>query len=153
MYEKKRYEKKGWTHMTTDIAIQMKIDASIEKIWKALTDSALLSEWTWKTNFVPIVGYKIEFQAIPTEWWDGVIRGNVLKVEKPHLLSYTWDSAGESTIVTFHLKKDSERKTQLFFEQSGFSEETKALKGTIIGAKEAWQTSLKKLQETVKKIE
>lgn len=139
--------------MTTDITIQMKVDASIEQVWTALTDSSLLSEWIWKTNFVPIVGYKIEFQATPTEWWDGIIRGNVLKVEKPHLLSYTWDSAGESTIVTFHLKKESETKTQLLFEQSGFSDETKALKGAITDAEEAWQTSFKKLQETVKKIE
>ncbi len=62
----------------------------------------------------------------------------MLKVDEPHQLSYTWLSAGESTTVTWTLKKGSDGIVHLHFEQSGFSAETKARAGAIEGATYAW---------------
>ncbi|WP_249663542.1 SRPBCC domain-containing protein, partial [Lysinibacillus fusiformis] len=69
------------------------------------------------------------FRAEPNEWWDGIVHCEVLVVEEPHTLSYTWTSAGETTTVTWTLTQDSDGTTQLHLDQSGFSEETKARQG------------------------
>lgn len=63
----------------------------------------------------------------------------MLEVDEPHKLSYTWASQGETTTVTWTLKEDSVGTTHLHFEQSGFSEETKAYPGAIEGAISSWK--------------
>ena len=62
----------------------------------------------------------------------------MLEKEKPHKLSYTWASAGETTTITWTLPTGSDGGTHLHFEQTGFSEQTKATKGAIEGAKYSW---------------
>lgn len=56
-------------------------------------------------------------------------------MEEPHTLSYTWASAGETTTVTWTVTEGSDGTTHLHFDQSRFSEATKARQGAIEGAK------------------
>lgn len=73
----------------------------------------------------------------------------VLVVDKPRKLSYTWASAGESTIITWSLKKDTSDTTLLNLEQTGFSEATKAREGAINGAKFAWRNMGDQLEKVL----
>lgn len=133
-----------------DVTLDFQFKSSIEQVWNALTDSDALAKWIWKNDFKPTVGEKFQFRSEPNEWWDGIVNGEVLEVEEPHKLSYTWASAGETTTITWTLKTDSEDGTHLHFEQTGFSEETKATKGAIEGAKYSWMNfgeQLKKMLE------
>ncbi|MGE7543744.1 SRPBCC family protein [Sporosarcina newyorkensis] len=133
-----------------DVTLDLQFTSSIEQVWKALTDSDMLAKWIWNNDFKPAVGEKFQFRSEPNEWWDGIVNGEVLKVEEPHILSYTWASAGETTMITWTLKTGADAATHLHFEQTGFSEETKATKGAIEGAKYSWTNfgaQLKKVLE------
>ncbi|MEC0094047.1 SRPBCC family protein [Paenibacillus macquariensis] len=124
--------------MKPDVSLDYQFTSSIEQVWNALTDSDTLAKWIWSNDFKAIVGHKFQFRAEPNEWWDGIVDSEVLVVDEPHTLSYTWVSAGESTTVTWTLKKGSDGTTHLHFDQTGFSEATKARQGAIEGAKYAW---------------
>ncbi len=82
--------------MKPDVSLDFQFTSSIEQVWNALTDSDTLAKWIWKNDFKPVVGHKFQFRAEPNEWWDGIVDGEVLEVDEPNKLSYTWVSAGET---------------------------------------------------------
>ncbi|SFB23052.1 Uncharacterized conserved protein YndB, AHSA1/START domain [Lentibacillus halodurans] len=123
--------------MKSDVSLDFQFTSSIEQVWNALTDTDMLAKWIWENDFKPVVGHTFQFRAEPNEWWNGIVDGEVLEVEKPNKLSYTWESAGEKTTITWTLTKSSDG-THLHFDQTGFSEETKATKGALEGAKYSW---------------
>lgn len=135
--------------MTADVILDFHYEAPIEKVWEALTESNLLKEWIMDNNFKAEVGYNFEFTSEPNEWWDGIISGEVLVVEEPTKLEYKWISAGEETVVTWTLTQSTSKETDLHFEMSGFSEETKARPGAIQGAIYSWSEFAKKLKTIV----
>lgn len=49
--------------------------------------SETLAQWVMENNFKPIVGYKCQFR---NEEIDLIVDSEVLVVEKPYKLSYTW---------------------------------------------------------------
>ncbi|ALC88120.1 ATPase [Bacillus sp. FJAT-22090] len=138
--------------MKSDVSLEFQFTSSIEQVWNALTDSDTLAKWIWNNDFKPIVGHKFQFRAEPNEWWDGIVDSEVLVVDEPNKLSYTWVSAGESTIVTWTLKKGSDGIINLHLDQTGFSEATKAREGAIEGAKYAWMKMGEKLGKVVSEL-
>ncbi|WP_188455378.1 SRPBCC family protein [Virgibacillus oceani] len=135
--------------MKADVSLDFQFTSSIEQVWHALTDSEMLAKWIWENDFKPVVGHKFQFRAEPNEWWNGIVDCEVLEVEEPHKLSYIWASAGETTTITWTLNKESDGTTHLHFDQSGFSEETKARKGAIEGAKYSWMTFGEQLEKVL----
>ncbi|WP_210467874.1 SRPBCC domain-containing protein [Sporosarcina sp. 6E9] len=135
--------------MKPDVSLDFQFTSSIEQVWKALTESDMLAEWIWDNDFKPVVGHKFQFRAEPSEWWDGIVDGEVLVVDEPHRLSYTWASAGETTTVTWTLKEDSDGTVHLHLDQSGFSDATKATEGAIEGAKYGWTSMANKLEKVL----
>ena len=91
-------------HMGKDVSLDFEFKSSIEKVWTALTDSNKLAKWIYPNDFKPVVGHKFQFHAEPNQWWDGIINCEVLEVDEPNRLSYTWVSGGENTTVTWHLE-------------------------------------------------
>jgi uncharacterized protein YndB with AHSA1/START domain len=61
-----------------------------ERVWRALTDSKAMAEWLMPNDFVPKVGHKFRFDARPQRGWRGYVDCEVLEVEEPRKLSYTW---------------------------------------------------------------
>jgi uncharacterized protein YndB with AHSA1/START domain len=55
-------------------------------------------------DFKPVVGHQFQFRTEPTQWWNGIIDCEVLEVDEPHKLSYTWVSGGKITTVIWTLK-------------------------------------------------
>lgn len=125
--------------MKPDVSLDFQFTSSIEQVWNALTDSDMLAKWIMSNDFKPVVGHKFQFRTEPNEWWNGIVDCEVLVVDEPHTLSYTWASAGETTTVTWTLKKGSDDTIQLHLDQSGFSEATKARAGAIQGATYAFK--------------
>jgi len=138
--------------MKSDVSLVFQFTSSIEQVWNALTDSDTLAKWVMDNDFKPVVGHKFQFRTEPSEWWNGIVDCEVLEVDEPHKLSYTWASAGESTTVTWTLKKDSDGTIHLHLDQTGFSEETKARQGAIEGAKSAWMNMGDKLEKVLAEL-
>lgn len=134
--------------MSETVVLDFELKSPIERVWHALTDSATLSRWMlFKMNdFKPVVGHRFQFHDAPG--WDGVVDCEVLVVDEPHRLSYTWVTGGEgdmphSTVVTWTLTEAEGGVTRLHLEQSGFRSEAKQ---EIGGAKYGWMSMLEQLR-------
>jgi len=64
------------------------------------------------------LGHKFQFRTKPNKVWDGIVDSEVLVVDQPNKLSYTWITAGENTTVTWTLR-EIDGITHLHLEQSG----------------------------------
>ena len=134
--------------MSETVVLDFELKSPIERVWHALTDSTTLSKWMmFKSNdFKPVVGHSFQFREAPG--WDGVIDCEVVEVDKPHRLSYTWVSEVESnrrhsTMVTWTLSEAEGGVTRLHLEQSGFQT---GAKQEIGGAKYSWMSMVDQLQ-------
>src|SRR5215831_3095390 len=107
--------------MQRDILIEVTYPVAPEFVWRAITDSSILREWLMENNFQPQVGARCEFRMPPKPGFDGVVHCEVLEVEAPHRLVYTWDGGGMSgkTTVVWTLE-GSGAGTTLRLEHRGF---------------------------------
>jgi uncharacterized protein YndB with AHSA1/START domain len=123
------------------LVIEREMPHPPEKIWRALTQGALIEEWLMKNDFQPVVGHKFTFRATPMPHWNGVTDCEVLIVEPNERLSYSWNASGEEaanglkTVVTWTLTP-TRSGTHLRMEQSGFRPEEEA---NYQGARYGWQ--------------
>ncbi len=63
---------------TRSIVIEREMLHPPEKIWRALTQSALIEEWLMKNDFQPVPGHRFNFRAAPMPHWNGVVDCQVL---------------------------------------------------------------------------
>jgi uncharacterized protein YndB with AHSA1/START domain len=123
---------------TRTLVVERLIPHPPEKIWRALTQGALLEEWLMKNDFTPTVGARFTFRTQPMPHWNGVVECEVLAIEPHRRLSYSWN-AGDGkklyTTVTWTLTQ-VDGGTQLRMEQSGFGpQDDNNYKGAAYG----WQ--------------
>ena len=110
---------------TRTVTIEREFAHPPEKVWRALTHPELMAEWLMKNDFKPVVGHKFNFRADPVPGWNGVTDCQVLVIDAPRKLSYSWaDSGGDAatgvkTVVTFTLTP-TKAGTLLRMEQAGF---------------------------------
>jgi uncharacterized protein YndB with AHSA1/START domain len=115
---------------TRAIIVERRIPHPAEKIWRALTQSPLIAEWLMQNDFQPVVGCRFNFRSQPRGGggWNGVTDCEVLIVEPPTRLVYSWNASGEQaadglkTIVTWTLTP-AQGGTQVRMEQSGFRDQ------------------------------
>jgi uncharacterized protein YndB with AHSA1/START domain len=125
-----------------------------EKLWRALTQGALIEEWLMPNDFQPIAGHRFNFRiAQPMPNWKGVVDCEVLEVEPNKKLSYTWTS-GEGalrleSVVTFTLTP-TPGGVLLRMEQSGFRPEQGR---NYQGAQFGWQRFLGNLEQVLARLE
>jgi uncharacterized protein YndB with AHSA1/START domain len=100
-----------------------------------------------ENDFKPIVGHKFQFKTEPTEWWNGIVDCEVLEVDAPHQLSYTWVGGGISTTVKWILKYE-DGTTHLNLEQTGFEREDQA----FTGAKYGWAKMCGQLENVLAEL-
>ncbi|QGQ98870.1 SRPBCC domain-containing protein [Paenibacillus psychroresistens] len=130
--------------MSLTLSLDYQYTSSIEKVWSALTDSSKLAKWIMENDFKPVVGHRFQFRTQPTEYWSGVIEGEVLIVDPPNRLSYTFAS-GETHTVNWTLQDLGDGKVNLHLEQIGFSN-VQGLEGAKYGWGN-WSSELAKLLE------
>lgn len=130
--------------MSLTLSLDFQYTTSFEKLWTALTDSSKLAKWVTENDFKPIVGHRFQFRMPPMNGWNGIIEGEVLIVDEPNRLSYTWES-GEKHTVTWTLQDLGDGKVNLHLEQTGIGNE-QGLQGAKWGWTN-WGGQLEKLLE------
>jgi uncharacterized protein YndB with AHSA1/START domain len=135
--------------VTDSLSLELDLDHPPEKVWRALTDPALLTEW-----LLPVVGLRLEpgaaftlkAQAFPG--WDGTVSCRLLEIDAPRKLSYTWTVPFLETVVTFTLTPTASG-TRLSIVQSGFKREQKREQG---GARYGWNMMGDKLVDLLARM-
>lgn len=136
---------------TESISFDFDLHHPPQRVWRALTDPALLAEW-----LLPAIGLELEpgaafkFKTQPYPGWDGTVNCRFLEIEPQKKLSYTW-VVGDmelDTRVTFTLTPTA-AGTRLSLVQSGFKPEQKQNAG---GARYGWKMMGDKLVDLLARI-
>ncbi|PXA96231.1 polyketide cyclase [Nostoc sp. 3335mG] len=115
-----------------------------EKLWRALTQPHLLSEWLMQSDFLPNMGHSFRFTA---EW--GSVECRVKQIEPNRTLSYSWDAYGLESTVTWTLTP-TPSGTLLRMEQTGFRpDQNQAYHGARMG----WRAFLDKLDALLERTD
>ncbi len=109
-------------------------------VWKALTDPDLVPLWTSTgrggrpEGFVPQVGTHFRFVGRPVPGWDGIVRCQILAVDEPALLRYTWRNkeGDRPTTVTYRLD-ETPTGTRLTWTHTGFRGVGGLVMSTLLG--------------------
>ncbi len=113
----------------SEIRIVRDYPHSPEKVWRALTDPAVIPLWTSTgaggrpEGFVPVAGTKFRFVAKPKPGWNGIVDCEVLEVDAPRLLRYSWadgNGGGDVTQVAYRLEPRA-HGTRFTYEHTGFT--------------------------------
>jgi uncharacterized protein YndB with AHSA1/START domain len=93
------------------------------KVWRALTEPALMALWGMRPEgFSPAAGTKFKFVAKPQPGWRGFVECEVLEAREASVLRYSWigDESGKQTQVTYTLEPTA-GGTRLTFTHTGFT--------------------------------
>ncbi len=97
------------------------------KVWRAVTDPDIVPRWTATgrggkpEGFSPEVGCQFRFVGKPVPGWDGIVNCQVLDVDPPELLRYSWsDSGGSTTEVTYRIEPRN-GGTRFTYDHTGFA--------------------------------
>ncbi|HEX8364911.1 MAG TPA: SRPBCC domain-containing protein [Allosphingosinicella sp.] len=93
---------------------------SREQVWIALTDPEAIADWLMPNDFSPVVGHRFTFRTKPGPGFDGIVHCEVLEVEPPRLLAYSWKGGGIETVVRYRLEEEA-TNTRLFMEHANFA--------------------------------
>jgi uncharacterized protein YndB with AHSA1/START domain len=126
------------------ISFELELPHPPAKVWRALTEPALLAEW-----LLPVLNLELDLskgasftlKTDPHPGWDGTVSCKLLEIEPQRKLSYTWTVPFLDTVVTFTLSP-SAAGTRLSIEQSGFRPDQKQNAG---GARYGWTMMGEKL--------
>lgn len=81
---------------------------SIQQVWNLVTNQENLTKWLMPGNFEPVLGKQFHFQCVPPDAdWDGKVTGEVLAVDAPNRVQFTWTNSmlKQATVVTFLLEE------------------------------------------------
>jgi uncharacterized protein YndB with AHSA1/START domain len=138
---------------TESISFEFDLQHAPQKVWRALTDPVLLTEW-----LLPVIGFELEpgaafaFKTDPFPGWDGTVNCRLLEIEAHKKLSYTWvvgdGDMALDTVVTFTLTP-TPSGTRLCLVQTGFKPDQKKNFG---GARYGWKLMGGKLVDLLARI-
>ena len=131
------------------IAFEFDLPHPPDKVWRALTEPALLAEWllpVFDLELEPGAAFLFKTQAYPG--WDGTVNCQFIEIEPHRKLSYTWNVPFLETVVTFTLTPTASG-TRLDLVQSGFKPEQKRESG---GARYGWKMMGEKLVDLLARI-
>jgi uncharacterized protein YndB with AHSA1/START domain len=132
------------TAETKSVIVEREIAFPPQKIWRALTQPQLMAGWLMKSDFKPEVDHRFRFTA---DW--GAVDCQVLALDEPRTLSYSWSSYGVETMVEWTLTP-TETGTLLRMEQTGFRRDNPQAYG---GAKQGWPRFFAILEQTLARLD
>ena len=127
---------------TRSVVIEREVPYPPEKIWRALTQPHLLTEWLMANDFLAVPDHRFQFRG---DW--GSVDCQVMAVEPNRSLSYSWVAMGLESVVTWTLSR-TPTGTHLRMEQAGFKPGQAQAYG---GAKFGWQKFLGNLEKLLEK--
>ena len=129
---------------TRSVVVEREMPHSTDKVWRALTQGALIEEWLMKNDFEPVVGHRFTLSA---DW--GSVDCEVVAVEPNKSLAYSWGAYGLESVVTWTLAPTS-TGTHLRMEQAGFrTDQQQAYQGAQYG----WQKFFTDLENVLTRID
>jgi uncharacterized protein YndB with AHSA1/START domain len=135
---------------TECISFELELRHSPQKVWRALTDPVLLSEW-----LLPVLGLELEpgarfeLEVPPQPGWDGIVHCRMLEIDAHRKLSYTWTAADIDTVVTFALTPTA-TGTRLSLVHSGFKPDQRR---NFSGARYGWRMMGGKLVDLLERFD
>ncbi len=123
-------------NQTESLSFDFDLPHSPTKVWRALTDPTLLSQW-----LLPVFDLSLEpgatftFKTDPMPGWDGLVNCRMLEADAPHRMTYAWVVGDIDTVVNFTLSP-TPTGTRLSVLQSGFKPHQKQNLG---GARYGWK--------------
>jgi uncharacterized protein YndB with AHSA1/START domain len=101
----------------------------IEEVWAVLTEPEQVARWTTTgqggrpEGFAAVPGTRFRFVGKPTMGWAGVVYCEVIDVDAPHSLHYTWrgdEDTDDVTDVTYLLQETPDG-TRFTWRHTGFT--------------------------------
>jgi uncharacterized protein YndB with AHSA1/START domain len=79
----------------------------IDRVWRAITTRERIARWLMENDFEPRVGHRFRLRAKPMPGWDGVVNCEVLALEPPTRMVWSWQGTNmkRATTVTFTLAR------------------------------------------------
>lgn len=101
----------------------------IEEVWAVLTEPDQVARWTTTgrggrpEGFAAVPGTRFRFIGKPTVGWAGIVHCEVIGVDAPRLLHYTWKGDEESDDVTdvTYLLEATPEGTRFTWRHTGFT--------------------------------
>lgn len=115
-----------------------------EKVWRALTQPALIAEWLMQNDFAPVADHRFTLRA---DW--GTVECRILDVTPQRSLSYTWAAFGVATVVTWTLTPIPQG-THLRMEQAGFGADQQQ---AYAGAQSGWPRFFAALEQVLARMD
>jgi uncharacterized protein YndB with AHSA1/START domain len=115
----------------------------VQKVWQALTRSDAIEAWLMPNDFEPSLGRAFTFHTAPDQNWNGMVDCEVVALDEPRHLAYTWRNAATQldTLVTFTLEP-AEGGTNLRLEHTGFAKSGKAGQFAREGLGAGWSSTV-----------
>ena len=98
--------------MRLDVRFTEYFTEPIEEVWHAITDSHMLTLWLMGNDFEPRVGARFVLrQTDPAPWWRGWVECEVLELQEPTRMVWSWSDGSEEhgpTRIIFELRTEGE---------------------------------------------
>jgi uncharacterized protein YndB with AHSA1/START domain len=87
--------------MKRAIVIERVLAYPVEHVWRALTDRRALAAWLMENDFEPRLHHAFTFRMKPQRGWDGLTHCEVIELEPPRRLAYTYrgEATGEKAVA------------------------------------------------------
>ena len=105
--------------MRTDIDLSASYPFPPERVWGALTSSEALATWLMPNDFAPVKGHQFTFRTKPAPGFDGTVHCEVLELDPPRRMVWSWAGGPLDTTVTFTLEPSGDG-THLRLQHEGF---------------------------------
>jgi len=91
--------------MLRDVKTEVFYPYPPERVWQVITNRHALAVWLMENDFEPRLGHKFRFQFEPQQGINNTIYCEVIQLDEPRCLSYTWRGSFmcQPTIVTWTL--------------------------------------------------
>lgn len=113
----------------TEYTIAREYPYPIEDVWAVLTEPEQVAQWTTTGQggrpeaFAAVPGTEFRFVGKPTMGWAGVVYCEVVSVDAPRSLHYTWKGDKETDEVTdvTYLLEETRDGTRFTWQHTGFT--------------------------------
>jgi uncharacterized protein YndB with AHSA1/START domain len=127
---------------TRSVIVEREMPYPPEKIWRALTQPHLISEWLMQNDFQLAQDRVFTLRG---DW--GSVDCKILTIEPNRTLVYTWGGMGLDSTVTWTLNP-TQAGTHLRLEQIGFKADQNQ---AYYGAQHGWKKFVGQLEQVVAK--
>lgn len=113
----------------TEYTVVREYPYPIEEVWAVLTEPEQVAKWTTTgqggrpEGFAPVAGTRFRFVGKPTMGWAGVVYCEVIAVDAPHSMHYTWQGDEDTYDVTdvTYLLEEAPDGTRFTWHHTGFT--------------------------------